>query len=71
MSQTYDYDGSYSVSGSTFNLNFSCGDGCVGAGHFDMAFQNNCAIAVLTETTSECTGNRWAVAGTVILTWQN
>ena len=69
LTQTYDYDGQYAVSGSTFNLISSCGDGtCSGSGMFDMQFQNNCATATLTEQITECTGNRTAVAGDVALT---
>jgi hypothetical protein len=60
----------YSVSGSTFNLLFSCGDGCNGSGMFDMQFQSCCDVAILNEQTTQCTGNRLAVAGTVVLTRQ-
>jgi hypothetical protein len=68
LSQTYAYDGSYSVAGSTFTLAFSCGDGCNGSGTFDMQFQNDCAVAILNERLTQCTGNRIAVAGNVVLT---
>jgi hypothetical protein len=72
LTQTYTYDGEYSVSGSTFNLVFSCGDGtCTGSGSFDMQFQGDCAAATLTERSTECTGNRTAVAGNVSLTRVN
>ena len=72
LTQAYTYDGEYAVSGSTFELIFSCGDGtCVGAGTFTMAFQSNCALAMLTESLTQCTGNRTAVAGQVVLIRQN
>ena len=70
VTQSYAYDGAYSVSGSTFNLIESCGDGCVGSGMFSMQFNAGCALLILTETSTQCTGNRTAVAGTVILTRQ-
>ena len=68
LSKTYVYDGAYSVSGSTFNLLFSCGDGCNGSGTFDLQFQSCCAVAILNERTTQCTGSRLVVAGTVVLT---
>jgi hypothetical protein len=72
LTQTYGYDGEYNVSGSTFNLVFSCGDGtCTGSGTFDMQFQSDCAAATLTERSTECTGNRTAVAGSVALARMN
>jgi hypothetical protein len=72
LTQAYAYDGEYSVSGSTFNLVFSCGDGtCTGSGTFDMQFQSDCSAATLTERSTECTGNRTAVAGSVALTRVN
>jgi hypothetical protein len=72
LTQSYEYDGEYSVSGSTFNLVFSCGDGtCTGSGTFDMEFQSDCAAATLTERYTGCTGNRTAVAGSVALTRVN
>jgi len=70
LSQTYAYDGAYTVSGSTFNLLFSCGDGCNGSGTFGVEFQSNCSLAVLNESITECTGNRKVVAGKVVLTRQ-
>jgi hypothetical protein len=68
LTQTYVYDGAYSVSGSKFNLIFSCGDGsCTGGGTFDLQFQSDCAVAILNEEGTQCTGNRTAVAGNVVL----
>jgi hypothetical protein len=70
LSPSYAYDGSYAVSGSTFHLIFSCGDGCNGEGFFDMQFQSACATAILNETITACTGTRLTLAGTVVLTRQ-
>lgn len=71
LSQTYVYDGMYSVSGSTFYLIYSCGDGsCVGSGTFAMQFQAGCSVVMLHEQQTQCTGNRTSVAGDVILTRQ-
>jgi hypothetical protein len=69
LSQTYAYDGAYSVSGQEFKLIYSCGDGsCFGAGWFSMEFRNGCSVAILHESATECTGNRTVVAGDVVLT---
>jgi hypothetical protein len=70
ITQSYTYDGAYSVSGSTFNLLYSCGDGCFGSGVFSMQFNAACTLLILTESLTQCTGSRTAVAGTVILTRQ-
>jgi hypothetical protein len=72
LSQTYAYDGAYLVDmssgGATFHLLYSCGDGCNGSGEFKLEFQSGCAVAILQETITECTGNRKVMAGKVVLT---
>ncbi len=76
--RAYAFDGAYSVTSPgpdagtpQFNLIYSCGDGtCVGSGTFTMQFNTACSLLVLKEQTTECTGNRTAVAGTVVLTRQ-
>jgi hypothetical protein len=70
LSQTYAYDGAYQAGPTSFTLVFSCGDGCAGGGAFSLQFQNGCAIALLNEMITDCTGNRIVVAGDVVLTRQ-
>jgi hypothetical protein len=70
LSEAYVYDGAYRVSGATFELLFSCGDGCNGSGTFNVEFQSGCSLAVLTESVTMCTGNRNVLAGKVVLTRQ-
>ena len=70
---TYGFDGSFHFTSDVngmpgFVLAYSCGDGCNGKGSFGVDFQNDCAVAVLSEYTTECTGNRIAMAGKVVLT---
>jgi hypothetical protein len=75
LDKTYVYDGYYTVSAGPsagtafFDLSYSCGDGCNGSGHFSLQFMS-CAVARLQEITTQCTGNRIVVAGTIILTRQ-
>jgi hypothetical protein len=70
LSRMYAYDGAWSMSegGSRFQLIYSCGDGCNGDGTFDVQFLSNCAVAILTERFTACTGTRIVVAGNVVLT---
>lgn len=67
-SQTYTYDGAYTVSGSTFQLLYSCGLGCNGAGTFNLQAQPGGATVMLTETFTACTGSRQTLANSVVLT---
>jgi hypothetical protein len=71
LTQTYAYDGAYSLGDGKFNLIYSCGDGtCVGSGWFALEFRSNCSVAILREESTWCTGDRTAVAGDVVLTRQ-
>jgi hypothetical protein len=69
LNTTFAYDGSYTLpNDTTLELSYSCGDGCNGSGTFALQFQSNCAVAMLDERQTQCTGNRIAFAGKVVLT---
>jgi hypothetical protein len=78
-SQTYTFDGQYSIVQTDteggppvgdLEIGVSCGLGCAGSGSFTVQFQENCSFLTLNNDFDSCTGSRMFLTDTALLTRQ-